>query len=164
MDPCGIMYSRTELFKKNRYVSFKSNTGWSKKTVTCNFFLADLKVIKNGITQTFLKRIHGEVLIFWYHNRVRWKKSSLLWLCQKLILGQKCRYLAKSAVFSPKMGPDGRLYGCYATGSSQKHCFCCPVIMVKFFGYGQEKKKIGQKCRFGQIITFLAKIQFLARP
>ena len=52
-----------------------TNTGWSKKTVTCNFFLADLKVIKNGITQTFLKRVHREVLIFWYHNRVRWKKN-----------------------------------------------------------------------------------------
>ena len=53
-------------FKKESglYWLFRCATGWSKKTVTCNFFLADLKVIKNGITHTFLKRVHREVLIF----------------------------------------------------------------------------------------------------
>ena len=151
IEGCGYIYN-----------VLKGITGWSKKTVTCNFFLADLKVITNGKTQTFLKRIHGEVLIFWYHNRVRWKKSSLLGLCKKLILGQKCRYLTESPNFWPKMGPDGR----HATGSSQKHCFLLSRHDGKFF-WGEVSKKNyfwPKKCSFGQIITFLAKIQFLARP
>ena len=69
------------------------------------------------------------------------KKSLLLGLCQKLILGQKCRYLAKSALFWPKMGPDGR----HATGSSQKHCFLLSRHDGKFFWVRSAKKII-----FGQ--------------
>ena len=91
---------------------WKQTTGWSKKTVTCNFFLADLKVIKNGITQTFLKRVHREVLIFWYHNRVRWKKIIPIRAVPKIDFWakrpefcQKCIFFAKKKNFqsSPKI-------------------------------------------------------------
>ena len=51
----------------------KKDTGWSKKTVNCNFILTDLKMTKNGITQPFLERLHREVLIFWCLKRFRGK-------------------------------------------------------------------------------------------
>ena len=58
------------------------NTGWSKETVNCNFFLTGLKITKSGITEPFLVRAHREVLIFWCLEGVRWKKYPILGLCQ----------------------------------------------------------------------------------
>ena len=39
-------------------------TGWSKETVTINFSLANLKITKNGITQSFLESLYAAVLVF----------------------------------------------------------------------------------------------------
>ena len=102
-------------------------TGWSKKTVTCNFFLADLKVIKNCITQTFLKKVHREVLIFWHHNRVEWKKNHPFYgLAKKWILG-------KNVIIWPKLYFFGQNdFFCWpypqknlpSWRDSKKQCFC----------------------------------------
>ena len=39
-------------------------TGWSKETVTSNFSLTDLKITKNGVTQSFLESLYPTILIF----------------------------------------------------------------------------------------------------
>ena len=36
-------------------------TGWSKKTVTSNFSLTDLKITKNGVTQSFLESLYPTI-------------------------------------------------------------------------------------------------------
>ena len=141
-------------------------TGWSKKTVTCNFFLADLKVIKNCITQTFLKKVHREVLIFWYHNRVEWKKiTPFTALPKKMNFGQKCNYLTKTVFFWPKWFflltlPQKNFT---IMKGQQKTMFlwwpCCMVAVKAAVGAHFWPKK----CTFGQISAFLAQNQFLAQ-
>ena len=37
------------------------NTGCSKKTVTSNFSLTDLKITKNGVTQSFLESLYPTI-------------------------------------------------------------------------------------------------------
>ena len=58
------------------------NTGWSKKTVNCNFFVTGVKFTKDGKTQSFLEMVHWEILIFWCLKSVRWKTSCLSRFCQ----------------------------------------------------------------------------------
>ena len=53
-------------------------TGWSKATVTNKFSLANLKIPKNGLTQSFLESLYAAVLVFWCLSMVRWKKLCLL--------------------------------------------------------------------------------------
>ena len=57
-------------------------TGWSKKTVNCNFFVTGVKITKTGKTQPFLEMVYWEVLIFWCLKSVRSKQSRLSWFCQ----------------------------------------------------------------------------------
>ena len=59
-----------------------NNTGWSKKTVNCNFIVTGVKFTKYGKTQLFLEMVYREVLIFWCLNNVKWKQSCLSRLCQ----------------------------------------------------------------------------------
>ena len=49
------------------------DTGWSKETVNCNFFVTGPKITKSGITEPFLVGAHREVLIFCCLKGVRWK-------------------------------------------------------------------------------------------
>ena len=37
------------------------NTGWSRKTETSNFSLTDLKITKNGVTQSFLESLYPTI-------------------------------------------------------------------------------------------------------
>ena len=39
-------------------------TGCSRKTVTSNISLTDLKITKNGVTQSFLESLYPTILIF----------------------------------------------------------------------------------------------------
>ena len=140
-------------------------TGWSKKTVTYNFFLADLKVIKNGITQTFLKRVYRKILIFWYHNRVGWKKITPFTALPKTEFCPKCNFLTKTAVFWPKiilLLTLPKIFVTIMTGQ-QKTMFlwwpCC-IAAIKAAVMGHFWRK---KCTFGQIPAFLAQNQFLAQ-
>jgi len=48
-----------------------SPTGWSLKTVNCNFFLTDPKISRSAITQWFLESLYREVLVFWCFKIVR---------------------------------------------------------------------------------------------
>ena len=48
-----------------------SNTGWSLKTVDCNFFLTDPKNSKSAKTQWFSKSLYMEVLVIWCFKIVR---------------------------------------------------------------------------------------------
>ena len=57
-----------------------ADTGWSKETVNCNFSLTDMKIKKNGKTQTFLEMAYSEVLIFSImHFRSVWGLSWSVW-------------------------------------------------------------------------------------
>ena len=58
------------------------NTGWSLKTVDCNFLLTDPKISKSAITQWFLESSFREVLVFWCFKTVRCVKICLLKLFQ----------------------------------------------------------------------------------
>ena len=59
-------------------VSFaKDSTGWSKKTVNCNFFLTDPIFLKNAKPQWFLESLDRAVLVFWCFKSVRWMQFSL---------------------------------------------------------------------------------------
>ena len=46
-------------------------TGWSLKTVDCNFFLTDPKNSKSAKTQWFSESLYREVLVFWCFKIVR---------------------------------------------------------------------------------------------
>ena len=48
------------------------DTGWSKKTVNCNFFLTDPNFLKNAKPQWFLESLDRAVLVFWCFKSVRW--------------------------------------------------------------------------------------------
>ena len=61
------------------------NTGWSNKTVYCNFFLTDPKFLKNAITQWFLESLYREVLVFGYFKSVR---------CMEFCLSESFQYRA----------------------------------------------------------------------
>ena len=58
------------------------STGWSNKTVNCNFFVTGVKITENYKTQPFLEMIHWEILIFWCLESTRRKQSLLSMLCQ----------------------------------------------------------------------------------
>ena len=60
-------------------------TGWSNKTVYCNFFLTDPKFLKNAITQWFLESLYREVLVFGYFKSVR---------CMEFCLSESFQYRA----------------------------------------------------------------------
>ena len=53
-------------------------TGWSLKTVDCNFLLTDPKISKSAITQWFLESSFREVLVFWCFKIVRYVKFCVL--------------------------------------------------------------------------------------
>ena len=57
-------------------------TGWSLKTVDCNFLLTDPKISKSVKTQWFLESSYREVLVFWCFKTVRCVKICLLKLFQ----------------------------------------------------------------------------------
>ena len=94
------------------------------------------------------------------------KKSLLLGLCQKLILGQKCRYLAKSALFWPNWAPTAALTAAMQQGHHKNIVFCCPVMMVtKILGKVSKKNYFWpKKLQFWSNNYILANIQFLAEP
>ena len=48
-----------------------SDTGWSLKTVDCNFFLTDPKNSKSAKTQWFSESLYREVLVIWCFKIVR---------------------------------------------------------------------------------------------
>ena len=75
-------YVRAEFPSSFKMFSSLADTGWSKETVNCNFSLTDMKIKKNGKTQTFLEMAYSEVLIFWCLRKGRWKNSCLLGLGQ----------------------------------------------------------------------------------
>ena len=57
-------------------------TGWSLKTVDCNFLQTDPKISKSAKTQWFLESSYREVLVFWCFKTVRCVKICLLKLFQ----------------------------------------------------------------------------------
>ena len=67
-------YAVTEAIQVKGHWSQNIGTGWSRETVNCNISLTDLKNIKIGITQSFLERVHREVLIFLCLIMARWQK------------------------------------------------------------------------------------------
>ena len=54
-----------------QYFKCYNSTGWSLKTVNCNFFLTDPKISRSAITQWFLESLYREVLVFWCFKIVR---------------------------------------------------------------------------------------------
>ena len=67
---------------RHPYENYETATGWSKKTVNCNFIVTGVKFTKYGKTQLFLEMVYREVLIFWCLNNVKWKQSWLSRFCQ----------------------------------------------------------------------------------
>ena len=63
----------------------QDNTGWSLKTVNCNFFLTDPKIKKSAKTQWFLESLYREVLVFWCFKTVR---------CVEICLSELFQYRA----------------------------------------------------------------------
>ena len=57
---------------------FLNDTGWSKETVDCNFFLTDPNFLKSAITQWFLESLYREVLVFGYFKSVRCMEFCLM--------------------------------------------------------------------------------------
>ena len=64
------------LLKEHCLISFQC-TGWSLKTVDCNFFLTDPKNSKSAKIQWFSESLHREVLVFWCFKTVRCVKICL---------------------------------------------------------------------------------------
>ena len=70
------------------------DTGWSNKTVNCNFFLTGLKITQIGKTQPFLETVHWEVWYFNVSKEPGEEKTSLSGLCQNGGLAQAILYSA----------------------------------------------------------------------
>ena len=70
-------YSRPAI-GNNDFPMVSTSTGWSLKTVDCNFLLTDPKISKSAITQWFLESSFREVLVFWCFKIVRYVKFCAL--------------------------------------------------------------------------------------
>ena len=62
------------------------NTGWFRTTVFYHFFLANIICLRNRQTQSYFDSICMDILIFWYINMVRWKKSCISESCLYIII------------------------------------------------------------------------------
>ena len=65
---------------------FSTDTGWFRTTVFYNFFLANIILLRNSKTQSYFESICMDILIFWYLNMVRWKKSCVSESCLYIII------------------------------------------------------------------------------
>ena len=71
-------------------VDTTATTGWSKKTVNCDFFVTGVKITKNSKTQPFLESLYATILIFQCLSMVRWQKLSLSGLCLNRVFAPYC--------------------------------------------------------------------------
>ena len=67
-----MIWDEFETFCNDHFCKLKLEyTGWSLKTVDCNFFLTDPKNSKSAKTQWFSESLYREVLVFWCFKIVR---------------------------------------------------------------------------------------------
>ena len=61
-------------------------TGWFRTTVFYNFFLVNIIFLRNSKNQSYFESICMDILISWYLNMVRWKKSCISESCLYIII------------------------------------------------------------------------------